>query len=103
MHGFQNNFAQLLSLRSRSAIQNICLRRLKVKVTLEGQMIKWSLIELVRDITCTLMHCDAPNLEEVEGANWFGPVHLSIHLPLPPSPLQKKKKNFSFFLNLDSL
>ena len=31
------------------------------------------------------MHCYAPNLEEVEGANWFGPVHLSTHLPpLPP-------------------
>ena len=42
MHGFQNNFAQLSSLRRRSAVQNICLRRLKVKVTLEGQMIKWS-------------------------------------------------------------
>ena len=42
MHGFQNNFAQLLSLRRRSAAQNICLRRLKVKVTLEGQVIKWS-------------------------------------------------------------
>ena len=42
IHGFQNNFAQLLSLRRRSAIQNHCLRRLKVKVTLEGQMIKWS-------------------------------------------------------------
>ena len=33
-----------------------CLRRLKVKVTLEGQMIKWSLIELVRVITGTFMH-----------------------------------------------
>ena len=41
MHGFQNNFAQLLSLRRRSVVQNICLRRLKIKVTLEGQMIKW--------------------------------------------------------------
>ena len=60
MHGFQNNFAQLLSSRQRSAVENICLRRLIVKVTLEGQMIKWSLIELVRDITCTLMHCYAP-------------------------------------------
>ena len=37
-------------------------------------------IELVRDITCTLMDCYAPSFEEVEGANWFGPVHLSIHL-----------------------
>ena len=33
------------------------------------------------------MHCYAPNFKEVEGANWFGPVHLSIHLPLPPPPL----------------
>ena len=36
------NLAQLLSPRRRSAVQNICLRRLKVKATLEGQMIKWS-------------------------------------------------------------
>ena len=42
MHEFQNNFAQLSSSRRRSAVQNICLRRLKVKVTFEGQMIKWS-------------------------------------------------------------
>ena len=41
-HGFQNNFAMLVSSRRRSAVQNICLRTLKVKVTLEGQMIKWS-------------------------------------------------------------
>ena len=34
--------AQLLSLRRRNAVQNICVRRLKVKVTLERQMIKWS-------------------------------------------------------------
>ena len=40
--GIQKNFAQLLSLRMRSAVQNIYLHRLKVKVTLEGQMIKWS-------------------------------------------------------------
>ena len=31
------------------------------------------------------MHCYAPNFEEVEGANWFGPVHLSINLPVLPS------------------
>ena len=31
-HGFQNNFTQLLSSRRRSAIQNICLHRLKVEV-----------------------------------------------------------------------
>ena len=39
MHGFQNNLAQLFSLRSGSAIGNICSGRLKVKVTVEGQMI----------------------------------------------------------------
>ena len=42
MHGFQNNFAHLLSSRRKNAVQNTCLRRLKVKVTLEGQMIKRS-------------------------------------------------------------
>ena len=42
MHGFQNDWAQLLSLRSRSAIRSICLGGLKVKVTFEGQMVKWS-------------------------------------------------------------
>ena len=42
MHGFQNNFAQVFSLRCSSAIRNICLGRLEVKVTLEGQMVKWS-------------------------------------------------------------
>ena len=66
MHGFQNNFARLLSSGRRSAVQNICLCRLKVKVTLVSQMIKWLLIEFVRDITCTLMHCYAPNFKEVE-------------------------------------
>ena len=113
MHGFQNNFAQLLSLRRKNAVQNICLHRLKVKVTLEGQMTKWSEIELVRDITCTLMHCYAPNFKEFEGANWFGPVRLSIHLPpyaphpnpppkihlleLPPHPLPQPKIIFFYF------
>ena len=42
MHGFQNNFAQLLSSRRRSAVGNISSGRLKVKVTLQGQMIEWS-------------------------------------------------------------
>ena len=42
MHGFQNNFAQLLSSRRNSAVRNICSRRLMVKVTLEDQMIEWS-------------------------------------------------------------
>ena len=42
MHGFQNYLAQLLSVRRRSAIRYIFSGWLKVKVTLEGQMIKWS-------------------------------------------------------------
>ena len=41
MHGFQNNLVQLFSLRSSSAISNIYSGMWKVKVTLEGQMIKW--------------------------------------------------------------
>ena len=56
MHGFQNNFAQVFSFGSSSAILNICLGRLKFKVTLEGQMIKWSKIELVLAITSTFKH-----------------------------------------------
>ena len=45
------------------------------------------------------MHCYAPNFEEVEGANWFGPVRLSINLtPTPPRKKKKKKKK-----HLDSL
>ena len=39
-HGFKNYLSQLF-------IWNICIGRLKVKVPLEGQMIKWSYIELV--------------------------------------------------------
>ena len=76
-----------------SAVLNICpksgqfeQRRLKVKITLECKIIKCAYIELVRAISCTFMHCNAPNFEGVEGANCFGPVHLSIHLPHPPSP-----------------
>ena len=55
VHGFQKNLAQLLSSRSKSAFWNICLSsrsksafwnmcsgRLKVKVTLKCQIIKWS-------------------------------------------------------------
>ena len=56
VHGIQNNLAQLASLRSKSAIRNICSGRLKVKVTHDGKMIKWSQIELVRAISCTFMH-----------------------------------------------
>ena len=56
MHGFQNNLAQLFSLRIGNAICNICSSRLKVKVTFEFQMIKWSYNELVRAITFTFMH-----------------------------------------------
>ena len=42
MRGFKNNFAQVFSMRSSYAIKTTCLGRLKVKDTLEGQMIKWS-------------------------------------------------------------
>ena len=42
------------------------------------------------------MHCYAPNFEEVEGANWFGPVRLSINLPPPPTQKKKKKKKKRF-------
>ena len=42
MCGIQNNLQQVFSSRRISAILNNCLGRLKVKVTLEGQMIKWS-------------------------------------------------------------
>ena len=41
MRGFQNYLTQFLFLRRSSVIRNF-LGRLKVKVTLEGQMIKWS-------------------------------------------------------------
>ena len=41
MHEFQNNFVQLFFLRSSSAVLNIWSGTLKVKVILEGQMIKW--------------------------------------------------------------
>ena len=37
--------------------------RLKVKVTLEGQMINWSYIELVWAITSTFMHGFQNNLK----------------------------------------
>ena len=46
MHGFQNNTAQMFSVRSRSAIRNICSDKLKVKVTLGAQTIKWSKLSL---------------------------------------------------------
>ena len=60
------------------------------------------------------MHCYAPKFKEVEGANWFGPYRLSIHLPLPPHPRScpthppPKKKNsldldFGFFVKKKSL
>ena len=53
------------------------------------------------------MHCYASNFE-VEGANWFGPVRLSTHLPLPhpapsPSPRPQPPRPHRFFLDLDSL
>ena len=39
--------------------------RLKVKVTLKGQMIKWSKIELVRAITYTFMRGFKNNFAQV--------------------------------------
>ena len=49
MHGFQNDLAQLF-------IGNICSGTLKVNVTLEGQMMKWSKLGLVWAIASTFMH-----------------------------------------------
>ena len=49
MHVFQNNLAHLFIL-------NICLGRLKVKVTFEGQILKWYKTELVWTITSTFIH-----------------------------------------------
>ena len=65
MNGFQNSFAQVFSLRISSAIRNLCLGRLKVKVTLEGQRIKWSYIELAGAITSTFMHGFKNNFAQV--------------------------------------
>ena len=39
--------------------------RLKINVTLEGQMIKWSKIELVRTITSTFMYGFQNNLAQL--------------------------------------
>ena len=41
------------------------LGRLNVKVTLEGQIIKWSKIELVRAVTSTFMHGFQNNFAQV--------------------------------------
>ena len=65
LFGFQNSFEQVFSLKSSSAIWNICLGRLKVKVTLEGQMIKWSYIELFGAITSTFMRGFENNFAQV--------------------------------------
>ena len=55
VHGFQNNLAQ----------SSPCSGRLKVKNTLEGQVMKWSYIELVRAITSTFMHGFENNLAQI--------------------------------------
>ena len=55
VHGFQNNLAKLFSQRSSSAIRNVCSGSLEVKVTLEGQMIKWLL--QIQFGACACMHC----------------------------------------------
>ena len=60
--GFQKKVAQLFSLRSNSAIRNICSGTLQVKNTLEGQMIKCSCIQLSRAIASTFMHGFQNNL-----------------------------------------
>ena len=65
MDGFQNNLTQLFSLNSRSVIWNNISGSLKVKVTLEGQLMKWSLIELVRDITSPFVHDFQNNLTQL--------------------------------------
>ena len=65
LHGFQNNLAQLFSLRRTSAIWNIFSGRLKVKVTLESLIIKLSYIELVRAITSTFIHGFHNNLAQL--------------------------------------
>ena len=42
-----------------------CSGKLKVKVSLEDQIIKWSCIELVRAITPTFMHGSKNNLAQL--------------------------------------
>ena len=118
MHGFQNHYAQLLSLRRRSASQKICLRRLKVKVTFEGQMIKWSSIELVRAITCTFIYgfqnnfaqLLSPTSKKFKGQLGLGlfacPSIYFCPTPPPPPPKKKKKKKsfiFGIFVQKNSL
>ena len=105
MHGFQNNLAQLLSSRKRSAVLNICSRRLKVKVALEGQIIKWSYIELVRARTCIFIHCYAPSFEEFEGQIGLGLFIRPFIYPPPPisSPPPPKKKNIWILCKKKSL
>ena len=56
MHGFQNHLAKVFSFRRSSAILKYFLDRLKVNVTLEGQLIKWSKTGHVLAITSTFMH-----------------------------------------------
>ena len=41
MHGFQNNYAQLFSWQVEVSVETFFSDKLKVKLTLEGQMIKW--------------------------------------------------------------
>ena len=41
------------------------------------------------------MHCYAPNFEELEEANWFGPISLSVYFS-PTSPPPKKVFFFRF-------
>ena len=64
MHGFQNNLAQLF-------IWNICSGRLKIKVTLEDQTVKWSklshsgplLLHLCMDFKIPWHNCSPSGVE----------------------------------------
>ena len=67
MHGFQNNLAQLLLLRRRSAILNIFIDKLKVKVT--GLSWSYTCIELFRAIM-----------------GWWGGEMVLGKLPVPGRP-----------------
>ena len=94
----------MFSLRSSSAIWTIYLGRLKVKVTLEGQTIKWSGIELVLAISSVFKHVFQNNLAHLYSLKCHL-KHLYIMF-IPPSPypsLTENKKKKKDFLDLDSL
>ena len=84
MHGFQNKIAQLLSSRRKSDVQNICLYRLKVKVTLEGQMINGLKLSLSGTEVVHLRIVLPQTANRLKGQIGLGLFHLSPHLPFPP-------------------